>query len=134
MMSKLNRRRFLKSTTALGVSALVWPLTHCTEGSKGKSKSEGFFTLDQRKNHWWLITPDGKPFFTIGLNHIDPASMRYSENIDILFELFEHLLELHLAISSAPYNRLVAEVNPLRKLIQMLMQASHLLHVNLVRV
>jgi hypothetical protein len=26
---------------------------------------KGFFTLGQRKDHWWLITPDGKPFFTL---------------------------------------------------------------------
>lgn len=30
-----------------------------------------------------MITPEGKPFFTIGLNHIDPASLRYPENINI---------------------------------------------------
>ncbi|MEM0896579.1 MAG: agarase [Verrucomicrobiota bacterium] len=44
---------------------------------------DGFFTLGKRKNHWWLISPDGSPFFTIGLNHIDPASLRYPENIHI---------------------------------------------------
>jgi len=46
-------------------------------------KPEGFFTLDQWKGHWWLITPEGQPFFSLGLNHIDPASMRYPENIHI---------------------------------------------------
>jgi len=44
---------------------------------------EGFFTLDQRKDHWWLITPSQKPFFTMALNHIDPASLRYPKDIDI---------------------------------------------------
>lgn len=45
--------------------------------------SEGFFTLGQRKEHWWLITPEGEPFFSLGINHIDPATTRYPENIDI---------------------------------------------------
>ena len=61
------------------------------DSSLGTTESEydsernltGFFTLGQRKDHWWLITPEGKPFFTMGLNHIDPASLRYPENIDI---------------------------------------------------
>ena len=48
-----------------------------------QAKSEGFFTLGQRDDHWWLISPDGKPFFSLGLNHIDPASLRYPENIHI---------------------------------------------------
>ncbi len=43
----------------------------------------GFFTLGKRNDHWWLITPDGMPFFTLGINHIDPASLRYEENLDI---------------------------------------------------
>lgn len=30
-----------------------------------------------------MLTPDGKPFFSIGMNHIDPASLRYPENLDI---------------------------------------------------
>lgn len=46
-------------------------------------KSRGFFTIDFLKDHWWFITPQRKPFFSIGLNHIDPASLRYLENIHI---------------------------------------------------
>ena len=48
----------------------------------------GFFTLGKRKDHWWLISPAGKPFFTMGLNHIDPASLRYPENLDIWREKY----------------------------------------------
>jgi hypothetical protein len=44
---------------------------------------DGYFTLDQRDGRWWLITPEGDRFFTLGMNHIDPATMRYTENIDI---------------------------------------------------
>ena len=43
----------------------------------------GFFTLGQQQGHWWLITPSGRPFFTLGINHIDPATLHYPENIDI---------------------------------------------------
>ncbi len=79
-----NRREFLKGTIATALAA----------GSRNRAYAEsnarttqpepgGFFTLGQRENHWWLITAEGKPFFTMGLNHIDPASLRYPENIGI---------------------------------------------------
>lgn len=42
----------------------------------------GFFTLEQRAGRWWLLTPQRQPFFSLGLNHIDPATMRYPENIE----------------------------------------------------
>ena len=29
------------------------------------------------------MTPEGRPFFSMGINHIDPATMRYPENIDL---------------------------------------------------
>lgn len=49
---------------------------------------EGFFTLGQRQGHWWFVDPRGKPFFSVGLNHFDPASLRYPENIDIWREKY----------------------------------------------
>lgn len=62
--------------------------------SRSKTKTTqvepgGFFTLGQRKEHWWLITPDEKPFFTLGMNHIDPATLRYPENIHIWREKYD---------------------------------------------
>ena len=50
---------------------------------KTQLNAEGFFTLGQVEGRWRLITPEGSPFFSIGLNHIDPASLRYPENIHI---------------------------------------------------
>lgn len=74
----LTRRRFLSygaiaATISRGFSA----------AKTTQAEPDGFFTLDQRDDHWWLITPGGKPFFSLGLNHIDPASLRYRENIHI---------------------------------------------------
>ena len=43
----------------------------------------GYFTVSQRNHRWWLLTPDRTAFFSLGLNHIDPATMRYPENIDV---------------------------------------------------
>ncbi len=46
-------------------------------------ESAGFFTVDKVDGKWRFITPEGDAFFSLGINHIDPASMRYPENIDI---------------------------------------------------
>ena len=43
----------------------------------------GFFSVEQRGGHWWLITPEGQPFWSIGMNHVDSASLRYPETLDI---------------------------------------------------
>jgi hypothetical protein len=39
-----------------------------------------YFTLGERGGHWWFITPGGEPFFSIGMNHIDSATLRYAES------------------------------------------------------
>jgi hypothetical protein len=41
---------------------------------------KGFFTLCEFNGRKWLLDPNGRPFLTIGRNHIDPASLRYSDS------------------------------------------------------
>lgn len=48
----------------------------------------GFFRLEKRER-WWIVTPDGSPFFSIGVNHLDPATLRYPENIHIWREKYD---------------------------------------------
>ncbi len=43
----------------------------------------GYFSLGRRHGRWWFLTPGGEPFFSLGLNHIDPASLHYPENIHL---------------------------------------------------
>lgn len=76
--------------TILTIILLFQTTSSAQEGqysSYGES-TIGFFSLEQVDNHWWFITPEGKPFFSIGLNHIDPASLRYPENIHIWEEKY----------------------------------------------
>ena len=87
MMKDFDRRHFLQSM-ALGACLTLPQFGSAAEVNTTQREAEGFFSLGKRKNHWWLITPDGKPFFTMGLNHIDPASLRYPENIDIWREKY----------------------------------------------
>ena len=89
MMGHVDRRSFLKRS--LSLSAALIGITQVPERSFAKTTQVnvgGFFTLRRSKDRWWLITPDGDPFFTIGLNHIDPASLRYPENIHIWREKY----------------------------------------------
>lgn len=65
------RRRFLKRMVALSTGLSVGSLSRLAEAAPAKTtqpEPEGFFTLGRRKDHWWLVTPEGKPFFTIGLS------------------------------------------------------------------
>ena len=43
-----------------------------------------FFTIEKRKDRWWFITPEGRPFWSIGMNHIDAAAIRFEESGGIL--------------------------------------------------
>ena len=55
-----------------------------SQNTSTQLNTKGFFTLDKIGGKWLLISPDQKPFFSIGLNHFDPASLRYAENIHCL--------------------------------------------------
>lgn len=83
MKARSDRRSFLGVAGSLATYILTWPLNDSSIKISLSKTSKGFFSVDRRNGRWWLITPDGKPFFSIGLNHIDPASLRYPENIHI---------------------------------------------------
>ena len=80
----MNRRQCLMSLA--GVAAGIWnaSVAHASQ----TSTPSGFFRLEQTSNRWWLVTPEGQRFFSIGLNHIDPASLRYPENTHIWTETY----------------------------------------------
>jgi hypothetical protein len=45
--------------------------------------TQRFFTVGERAGRWWFITPDGRPFWSIGMNHIDSAALRYPQSGDL---------------------------------------------------
>lgn len=63
---------------------------------------DGAFTLGQRNGHWFFIAPDGQPFFSIGMNHIDSATLRYPENIQIWRDKYNNSEEKWLKEAVAP--------------------------------
>ena len=74
----LTRRRFLRHSAVAATAGGGSSAARTTQ-----TQPDSFFTLGRRGGRWWLITPEGRPFFSLGLNHIDPASLRYPENIRI---------------------------------------------------
>ena len=90
-MKPQNRRAFLKQGAAFSAGITLSQSAVFAEASAGKTtqlEPKGFFSLGKRKDHWWFLTPEGKPFFSMGLNHIDPASLRYPENLHIWKEKY----------------------------------------------
>ena len=79
----MHRRRFLKLCAVAGTVRLLPPGTPLQALETTQLDAQGFFTLNKRKGRWFLLSPDGEPFFTLGLNHIDPASLRYADNIHL---------------------------------------------------
>ncbi|MEM7370116.1 MAG: agarase [Bacteroidota bacterium] len=90
MMHKNSRRHFLTASAGLAGGMLFVPDTFfLNQISSIFTKEKTYFRLEKRKGHWWFITPAGTPFFSIGLNHIDPATLRYPENIHIWREKYQ---------------------------------------------
>ncbi len=63
---------------------------------------EGFFRLARHQGRTWLLTPDEKLFFSIGFNHIDPAALRYPENIHLWREKYDNSMDKWLRTSVRP--------------------------------
>jgi len=47
-----------------------------------------YFTVGKRAGHWWFITPEGEPFFSIGMNHIDSSALRYPDSGRVWWETY----------------------------------------------
>ena len=90
MAVRISRRRFLAGCgtvlAGLRASASGSPRTMPRRGTGKK----GFFRVRRRGGYWLFMDPDGKPFFSIGINHIDSATLRYRENIEIWRERYDN--------------------------------------------
>ncbi len=92
--SVLSRRQFL---VAGGIATLAG-----TFFNAGATTPRRFFSVAQRNGRWWFITPEGKPFFSIGLNHIDPSPLRFTSNGDLWERKYGNSMERWLKESVAP--------------------------------
>jgi len=91
-MRQFTRRSFMKSA-GLATLCMYGCSNSSTKLTTGKSGSgmkymSGFYSVGRRSGHWWFITPDGKPEFSVGMNHIDSATLRYEQSGNIWYERF----------------------------------------------
>jgi hypothetical protein len=88
----MQRRHFITTFTGAAISASF----------SAAQPREAFFTLAQRSGRWWFVTPAGQPFFALGLNHIDPAPLRYVSNGDLWQRKYGNSMERWLKQAVAP--------------------------------
>lgn len=104
MSHSIPRRSFVAGSL---VAATCAPLRNTASATKPSTiepifPGSGFFTLAQRCGRWWLITPDDEPFFSLGLNHIDPSPLRYPANGDLWQRKYGNSIERWLKESVEP--------------------------------
>jgi hypothetical protein len=96
-----SRRDFLKAgLLSLSASLGNTRTSHAEETTQAEPK--GFFTVDQRHGRWWFISPDDEHLFSLGLNHIDPATLRYKENQHIWRDKYGNSMRRWLETAVAP--------------------------------
>jgi hypothetical protein len=66
------------------------------------NRGNRFFTLSQSLGRWHLLSPEGVPFFSLGLNHIDSSALRHVENESLWRERFGNSQERWLRESVRP--------------------------------
>ena len=97
----MNRRTFIKAATVGAISTGLGQETWAAS-APAKSSGNGFFRLARQEGRWWLLDPGGNRFFSLGLNHIDPATLRYPENVHIWRKRYGNSMERWLKESVAP--------------------------------
>lgn len=102
LISSISRRRFLAGSGA--VLAGLRTLASGKQGVRPSSRSEkkDFYRVGKRGGRWFFLDPDGNPFFSVGLNHIDSATLRYSENVQIWREKYGNNMQRWLSESVKP--------------------------------
>ncbi|HYZ40731.1 MAG TPA: hypothetical protein VE687_08905, partial [Stellaceae bacterium] len=51
----------------------------------GGFRATGFFHTEKRDGRWWLVTPDGNPFFSIGMDVVAPGGPTYVDGREFMF-------------------------------------------------
>ncbi|GAB6987643.1 hypothetical protein [Nocardioides pyridinolyticus] len=46
-------------------------------------EATGFFRTEKSDDGWRLVTPEGHPFFIVGIAHVDDSVLKYAESIDV---------------------------------------------------
>ncbi len=84
----MNRKEFLRSISLMASTSLFAPqILHAA------SKTKTFFRLQEINGRWWFMTPDGKKFWSLGINHFDSATLRYEESGNVWEEKYRNSMK-----------------------------------------
>ncbi len=97
---KLDRRKFLKNgfSAAAGISLAGLRMNHNLNEKlpvhgADSSREQGWYSLAEGKIGQIIKDPGGRPFFSIGFNHIDPVPIRRNEFLHIWNNSFKNSME-----------------------------------------
>ena len=54
-----------------------------------RSAATGFFRVEEIGGRWWFVSPDGHGFLSMGINHLDLAALKHSDNIHIFRQRYD---------------------------------------------
>ncbi len=79
-----SRRAFLgRLAGGAAIAGFLPGIIRSEAAPASRSNSGRAFSVVQRRDRWWLLTPEERPFFSLGLNHIDSSPLRYPEAGDL---------------------------------------------------
>lgn len=87
----MDRRSFIN---IMGLTSAIAPLAI---GCKPWKNKEDFFTITKIGERFLLQDPDGRNFFSIGINHIDSAPLRYVENGTLWYDKYHNSMQKWLS-------------------------------------
>jgi len=96
MKAARGRRQFIGNSTRIAIGSLL-PFKGCLEKEKLTNKSIGFYKVAQDNGRWWIVTPEKEYTFSIGINHIDPAAIRFQHSNNIWESSYGNSMETWLS-------------------------------------
>jgi hypothetical protein len=89
----MERKSFLRTLQCSGLALFLPGISQGSSLPVNKYKPGSFFSIRKIKGRHLLFSPDNKPFYSIGMNHIDSSALRHPENLHIWNEVFENSQE-----------------------------------------
>lgn len=92
----MKRRQFIQKS--LGISLGINTLNLACSPTQRSQKTSGlFFKTKKQEGRWMLISPAGTPFWSIGINHVDAATLRQLNSGEVWTKKYDNSMEKWLA-------------------------------------
>lgn len=96
-MNVIDRRRFLGQVAGSSLLASGIPVAALEDSLEKRDKfggcpairfePSGFFRLEKR-GRWWLVTPEGNAFLSLGMNHVHTGWLNQAHNLEHWHKVF----------------------------------------------